>query len=165
MTTILPGQKSYPNQSIVTIHKPQYKENFLQVAIDEWHEAFIKLPRISFSLYLYLCGNQDGFNRALSSADFQKRLNVSDSSYRRAVDDLLAAGYLMMRNDKKNTMDFYTSPRPTTYVKPERKKKPTTGGEAASAEPVSFDEGSYEPDSYEAYLKEYYASSPGKWRP
>lgn len=29
MTTILPGQKSYPNQSIVTIHKPQYKENFL----------------------------------------------------------------------------------------------------------------------------------------
>ena len=57
MTTILPGQKSYPNQSIVTIHKPQYKENFLQVAIDEWQDAFIKLPRISFSLYLYLCGN------------------------------------------------------------------------------------------------------------
>jgi len=50
-------------------------------------------------------------------------------------------------------------------VKPERKKKSTTGGGAASAEPVSFDEASYEPDSYEAYLKEYYASSPGKWRP
>ena len=165
MTTILPGQKSYPNQSNVTIHKPQYKENFLQVSIEEWEEAFIKLPRISFSLYLYLCGNQDGFNRALSSADFQKRLNVSDSSYRRAVDDLLAAGYLMMRNDKKNTMDFYTSPQSTTYVKPERKKKSTTGGGAASAEPVSMDDAPCEPDSYKAYLKEYYASSPGNWRP
>jgi len=95
----------------------------------------------------------------------QKRLNVSDSSYRRAVEDLLAAGYLLMRNDKQNTMDFYTSPQPTTYVKPERKKKSTTGGEAARAEPVSFEEGPCEPDSYEAYLKEYYASSPGKWRP
>ena len=29
MTTITPKQKSYPNQSIVTIHKPQYRENFL----------------------------------------------------------------------------------------------------------------------------------------
>ncbi len=158
---------SVPNQSTITIHKPQYKENFLQVSIEEWHEAFIKLPaRISFAMYIYLCSNANGFPLALSPADFMKQLNVSKSSYDRAVDDLLAAGYLMMRNGKKNTMDFYTSPQPTDYVKKEyNKKKPASGGEAASAEPVSFDEGSYEPDSYEAYLKEYYASSPGKWRP
>ena len=116
-------------------------------------------------MYIYLCSNANGFPLALSPADFMKQLNVSKSSYDRAVDDLLAAGYLMMRNGKKNTMDFYTSPQPTTYVKKVSKKKDITGGEAASAEPVSFDEGSYEPDSYEAYLKEYYASSPGKWRP
>lgn len=164
MTTILPGQKSYPNQSIVTIHKPQYKENFLQVSIDEWQEAFIKLPRIFFSLYLYLCGNQDGFPLSLSSADIQKRLNVSDSSYRRAVEYLLAAGYLMMRNDKKNTMDFYTSPQPTTYVKPERKKKPVTGGGAASAEPVSIDEAPCEPPAYEEPPRVIYrSSSPYGW--
>lgn len=165
MTTILPGQKSYPNQSIVTIHKPQYRENFLQVAIAEWEEAFIKLPRISFGLYLYMSGNQDGFPLSLSSADVQKRLNVSDSSYRRAVEDLLAAGYLMMRNDNERTLDFYTSPQPTSYMKKERKKKPSTGDGAASAASVSIEEPPYEPDSYEAYLKEYYASSPGKWRP
>lgn len=29
MTTIIPKQKSYPNQKSITIHKPQYKENFL----------------------------------------------------------------------------------------------------------------------------------------
>lgn len=79
-------------------------------------------------MYIYLCSNANGFPLALSPADFMKQLNVSKSSYDRAVDDLLAAGYLMMRNDKKNTMDFYTAPQPTTYVKKERKKKPATGG-------------------------------------
>lgn len=167
MTTILPGQKSYPNQSTVTIHKPQYKENFLQVAIDEWQEAFINLPaRISFAMYIYLCSNANGFPLALSPADFMKQLNVSKSSYDRAVDDLLAAGYLMMRNDKKNTMDFYTSPQPTTYVKPERKKKPVTGGGAASAEPVSIEEAPCEPPAYEEpSYRAYHSSSPYRWEP
>ena len=112
-------------------------------------------------MYLYLCGNQDGFPLALSSADVQKRLNVSDSSYRRAVEDLLAAGYLMMRNDKKNTMDFYTSPQPTTYVKKETKKKNVTGGGAASAEPVSIDEAPVEPPDYEEQPRVIYRSSSG----
>ena len=125
------------------------------------------MPRISFALYLYLCGNQNGFPLALSPADFMKKMNVSKSSYDRAVDDLLAAGYLMMRNDKKNTMDFYTSPQSTTYVKPERKKKPNTGGGAASAASVSIEEApcelSAEDDAeYREYLASY-SSSPYKW--
>ena len=117
-------------------------------------------------MYLYLCGNQDGFPLALSSADFQKRLNVSDSSYRRAVDDLLAAGYLMMRNDKKNTMDFYTSPQPTTYVKKVSKKKDITGGGAASAASVSIEEAPYEPPEDEELSYGTYSSfSPYSWEP
>lgn len=117
-------------------------------------------------MYLYLCSNANGFPLALSPADFMKQLNVSKSSYDRAVDDLLAAGYLLMRNGKKNTMDFYTSPKPTTYVKPERKKKPTTGGGAASAEPVSIDEAPCEPPAYEEpSYSAYYSSSSYKWEP
>ena len=158
MTTILPGQKSYPNQSIVTIHKPRYKENFLQVAIDEWQEAFVTLPRISLGLYLYLCGNQDGFPLALSSADVQKRLSISDSSYRRAVDDLLAAGYLIMRNDNKHTLDFYTTPQPTTYVKKKRQKKISTDGGAAAAGTVSVNVPSQEPPAFEESLPNTYSS-------
>ena len=157
---------SFPNQSIVTIHKPKYEGDFVQVSIAEWQEAFARLPRISFGLYLYLCGNKDTFELALSSADVQKRLHVSDSSYRRAVDDLLAAGYLMMRNDKKNTMDFYTLPQPTTYVKKERKKKNVTDDAAASAEPVSMDEFSLEPPAEEEPPRRtYYSSSPYRWEP
>ena len=156
---------SFPNQSVITIHKPQYKENFLQVSIDEWQEAFARLPaRISFAFYLYLCGNANGFPLALSSADFMKQLNVSKSSYDRAVDDLLAAGYLMMRNDKKNTMDFYTSPQPTTYVKKVSKKKDVTGGEAASAEPVSIEAAPCEPpEDEEPPYGTYSSFSPYRW--
>ena len=102
------------------------------------------------------CQYANGFPLALSPADFMKQLNVSKSSYDRAVDDLLAAGYLMMRNDKKNTMDFYTSPQPTTYVKKESKKKNAIGGGAASAEPVSIEESPCEPPADDAY--DYYAS-------
>ena len=158
---------SVANQSIVTIHKPQYKENFLQVSIDEWHEAFNKLPaRISFAMYIYLCSNANGFPLALSPADFMKQLNVSKSSYDRAVDDLLAAGYLMMRNDKKNTMDFSTSPQPTTYVKKESKKKNVTGGGAASAEPVSIEEAPCVPPADEEPPCDTYSSfSPYRWEP
>ena len=139
---------TYPNQSVITIHKPQYGGNFLQVSIDEWQEAFATLPRCSFGLYLYLCGNMDGFKCGLSSIDVQRCLGISDSSYRRGVEDLLGAGYLIMRKGKKNTMDFYTSPQPTDYVKKERKKKPATDGGSAAA-PVSMDAAPYEPPVYE----------------
>ena len=115
-------------------------------------------------MYIYLCSNANGFPLALSPADFMKQLNVSKSSYDRAVDDLLVAGYLMMRNDKKNTMDFYTSPQPTTYVKKESKKKNATGGGAASAEPVSIEAAPYEPPAYEeASYNTYYSSSQYGW--
>ena len=115
-------------------------------------------------MYIYLCSNANGFPLALSPADFMKQLNVSKSSYDRAVDDLLAAGYLMMRNGKKNTMDFYTSPQPTTYVKKVSKKKDVTGGGAASAEPVSIEEAPCEPPAYEeASYNTYYSSSQYGW--
>lgn len=163
MTTILPGQKSYPNQSIVTIHKPQYKENFLQVSIDEWQQAYINLPaKSSFGLYLYLCGNQDTFNLWLSSADVQHALGISDSSYRRAVEDLLGEGYLIMRNGNPRTLDFYTTPQPTTYVKKERKKKKSsTGGRAAF---VSDDAIPSEPPAVERQTYASASFSPYQWQ-
>ena len=123
------------------------------------------LPRSSFGLYLYLCGNQNGYPLSLSSVAVQQALGISDSSYRRAVEDLLAAGYLIMRNGKKNTMDFYTTPQPTSYVKKERKKKKSaSGGGAASAEPVSIDEAPFEPPEDEELSYGTYSSfSPYRW--
>ena len=124
------------------------------------------LPRSSFGLYLYLCGNQNGYPLSLSSVAVQQALGISDSSYRRAVEDLLAAGYLIMRNDNERTLDFYTSPQPTSYMKKERKKKSVTGGGAACAASVSIEEAPYEPPEDEALSYGTYSSfSPYRWEP
>jgi len=36
---------SFANQRTVTIHKPSYNKNFVQVDIDDWQEAYDSLPK------------------------------------------------------------------------------------------------------------------------
>lgn len=119
---------SFPNQRTVTIHKPKYDGNFVQVDINDWQEAFDHLTRSGFGLYLYCCGNQDGYKLELSSAAVQNALHISDSSYRRAVEELLEKGYFIQNTTTK--FDFFTTPQPTSYV-PKPKKKKASGGAAA----------------------------------
>ena len=70
-----------------------------------------------------------------------------------------------MRNDNKRTLDFYTTPQPTNYVKKERKKKkPAADDGGAGAAPVSMDDVSDEPPAeedaeYRKYLASFSSSS------
>ena len=118
---------SYPNQSIVTIHKEPYFQDFMQVGKDEWMPAFADLAPGSFGLYLYLCGNMNNYKLALSSVAVQQALGFSDSTYRRAKEELLEKGYLIAEDGNKHKLHFYPSPQPTTYVSKKKKK-----GSAAS---------------------------------
>lgn len=126
---------SFANQRTVKIHKPVYDGSFVQVSIDEWQEAFDLLTKSGFGLYLYCCGNMDGYKLELSSAAVQNALHISDSSYRRAVEELLKHGYFIQKTNTK--YDFYTTPQPTTYVsKPKKAKKTPSTADAA----LIFDE-------------------------
>ena len=118
---------SFPNQRTVTIHKPLYEGNFVQVDIDDWQEAFALLTKSGFGLYLYCCSNMNGYKLGLSSAAVQNALHISDSSYRRAVEELLEKGYFIQNTTTK--YDFYTSPQPTSYVPKPKKKKETPATE------------------------------------
>ena len=122
---------SFPNQRTVTIHKPLYEGNFVQVDIDDWQEAFALLTKSGFGLYLYCCSNMNGYKLGLSSAAVQNALHISDTSYRRAVEELLKKGYFIQNTTTK--YDFYTSPQPTSYVPKSKKKKASDGGAAAPA--------------------------------
>ena len=122
---------SFPNQRTVTIHKPLYEGNFVQVDIDDWQEAFALLTKSGFGLYLYCCSNMNGYKLGLSSAAVQNALHISDTSYRRAVKELLKKGYFIQNTTTK--YDFYTSPQPTSYVPKPKKKKASDGGAAAPA--------------------------------
>ena len=124
---------SYPNQKTVTVHKTRCYQDFMQVNKDEWMDAFSALTRSGFGLYLYCCGNQDGYKLGLSSAAVQNALHISDSSYRRAVEELLEHGYFIPKNKTNTKFDFFTTPQPTSYVPEPKKTKKKSGGGGAAA--------------------------------
>jgi len=135
---------SYPNQKTVTVHKTRCYQDFMQVNKDEWMDAFSTLTRSGFGLYLYCCGNMNGYRFALSSQAVQNALGISDSSYRRAVEELLANGYFIEENNNK-TLHFYTTPQPTSYIpKPKKSKKAAS---AADAAPIFEETPAAEPDA------------------
>lgn len=136
---------TYANQKTVTIHKEKYHQDFLQVGKDEWMAAYDKLPRGAFGLYLYLCGNMNGYRLGLSSAAVQDALGVSDSTYRRAIESLLEEGYLIQDGNNKN-LHFYPKPQPTTYVKKQSKTKMAAAPETCAPAPVHEPEDDPEPD-------------------
>lgn len=100
---------SVPNQKIIRIHKTKYRENFLQIGIDEWQTAVKVMNKSEFALYLYLAGNADCFNLELSREAFEKATGYKKTSYSDAVNKLIKLGYLV--NRQGNIYDFYTSPR------------------------------------------------------
>lgn len=154
---------SFANQRTVTIHKPTYIGNFVQVDIDDWQEAYATLTKSGFGLYLYCCGNMDGYKLELSSAAVQNALHISDSSYRRAVEELLEHGYFIPKNKTNTKYDFFTTPQPTSYVpKPKKTKKKSDGGgvaapvleETPAAEPI--EEPTRQPYSFSPALTRAY---------
>ena len=126
---------TFPNQDQVTIHKERYDGNFLQVSIDEWTTAFATLKPGTFGLYLYLCGNMDGFHLALSSAAVQHALGYSDSTYRRAKKELIEKGYLVVSERSHHVMDFFPTPPVMNAPEMTAAAAPVTSELRASAAP------------------------------
>ena len=110
---------SFPNQMFVTIHKDKCEHDFLQVNKSDWMEAYSTLNRGAFGLYLYLCGNMNGFHLGLSSVAVQRALGISDSTYRRAKKALVDAGYLI---EGHNAHDYHFYPTPQFDVSVKKEK-------------------------------------------
>ena len=100
--------KTYPNQKVIHIQKRTYEDNFLQVSNDEWQRAARELSGSAFKLYLYLAGNKDGFDLALSQKAVEDTTGLSKNTYHRAVEELETKGYLS--STKGNVYVFSTSP-------------------------------------------------------
>lgn len=107
--------ESYPNQKMVQIHRDmpkQTKENkrpFVVAYTDAIEAAAQNIHKPStFKLYLYCICNRDNYHFALSPQDFATRYGISLDSAKDAVKDLIALGYLVLR--EKKTYDFYETP-------------------------------------------------------
>lgn len=101
---------TYPNQKVIHINKPQYSENFLSVGNSEWQNACNNLTYNAFKLYLYLAGNADGFDLALSKVAVQNRIKMSDNTYTTVVKELREKDYIIQKQG--NIYEFYTTPYP-----------------------------------------------------
>lgn len=101
---------SVANQKIVIIKKEKYKDNFLQIGIDEWQKAVRdeKLNYSEFCLYLYLAGNMNDFRLELSQSAFQNATGYRKTSFHDAVKGLIEKGYLVQRMN--NSYEFHTTP-------------------------------------------------------
>ena len=93
----------YANQKTIIINKKKYDKNFLQIGIDEWQEAYKKLKPTAFAIYLYLCGNKDGYHFDLSPAAIDNALGIKKTAYYSAIQQLEEENYIVDGN-------FYTTP-------------------------------------------------------
>ena len=120
---------SVPNQLTVKIQKPQYKEKFLQIGIDEWIYASKKFPPATFKLYLYLAGNKDNFSLELSQQAVENAIGIKKTAYHDGLNELKDAGYLKLL--KGNIWTF--SPKV-----PEEEKEKDNSADANTESPVEI---------------------------
>lgn len=101
--------KTVANQKIIIIKKTPCKSNFLQVSNEEWMQAAVKCEKsfAAFKLYLYLAGNEVGYNLALSQVAVEQALGIKKTGYYDAISKLQELGYLV--DIGKNQMEFYTA--------------------------------------------------------
>lgn len=103
---------TYPNQKIIHINK-ETTTNFLQVDKDAWMNASNELNYGTFKMYLYLAGNQDDFDLALSPVAVKEKLGISKNTYHRAIEELIEKNYLVLKQG--NIYDFYVYPQEGIY--------------------------------------------------
>lgn len=100
--------QTFPNQKIIHINREPVKDNFLQIKIENWYNANKDLEPYGLQLYLYLAGNKDGFNLALSQKDAEEA-GIRPTTFHKYINVLIEKGYLVQRVG--NIYDFYETPR------------------------------------------------------
>lgn len=99
-----------PNQKIIHINRePLEKEKgFLSINKENWYAANKDLEPYGLVLYLYLAGNKDGFDLALSQTDAEQTVGIKKTSFHKYVNILIEKGYLVQKQG--NVYDFYERP-------------------------------------------------------
>ena len=103
-----------PNQKIVHIHRDMPKDgegNFLLIKKENLYNAYRDLNATALVLYLYLAGNKDGFDLALSPKAIHAEMGFPKSTCRDHIHTLIAKGYLVPMHENSNIYHFYEIPK------------------------------------------------------
>ena len=97
----------YKNQKLIINKKNDCDKNFIKVSNDEWMYAARNLKDSTFKLYMYLAKDKEDYQSALSPVAVKNHVGLSESSYRRAVSELIDKGYLVKQNFKNVDYEAY----------------------------------------------------------
>ena len=105
-----------PNQKVVHVHrdmpdKNKKEGNFLLIKKENWYAANKDLEPYGLQLYLYIAGNRDGFDFALSQEAAEREAGIKKTSYHKYVNLMIEKGYLVPRKENSNIYDFYEVPK------------------------------------------------------
>ena len=96
-----------PNQKVVHVNRQKCDKNFLQISKDNWYAANKDLGPYGLQLYLYIAGNRDGFDFALSQEAAERDAGITKTTFHKYVKVLIEKGYLVPRKENSNIYDFY----------------------------------------------------------
>ena len=100
-----------PNQKVVHVNRQKCEKNFLQISKENWYAANKALSPYGLQLYLYIAGNRDGFDFALSQEAAEREAGIKKTSYHKYVNLMIEKGYLVPRKENSNVYDFYEVPK------------------------------------------------------
>ena len=100
-----------PNQKVVHVNRQKCDKNFLQISKDNWYAANKNLGPYGLQLYLYIAGNRNGFDFALSQEAAEREAWIKKTSYHKYVNLMIEKGYLVPRKENSNIFDFYEVPK------------------------------------------------------
>lgn len=100
-----------PNQKVVHVNRQKCDKNFLQISKENWYAVNKDLGPYGLQLYLYIAGNKDGFDLALSQEAAEQEAGIKKTTYHSYVKTLIAKGYLVPRKENSNIYDFYEIPK------------------------------------------------------
>lgn len=100
-----------PNQKVVHVNRQKCDKNFLQISKDNWYAANKDLEPYGLQLYLYIAGNRDGFDFALSQEAAERDAGITKTTFHKYVKVLIEKGYLVPRKENSNIYDFYEVPK------------------------------------------------------
>lgn len=108
--------KTVPNQKVVHVHrdmpdKNKKEGNFLLIKKENWYAANKDLEPYGLQLYLYIAGNRDGFDFALSQEAAERDAGITKTTFHKYVKVLIEKGYLVPRKENSNIYDFYEVPK------------------------------------------------------
>ena len=99
---------SVPNQRKIIIERTTdtVRKDYLKVSNESLYTAMYNLKNSAFKLWVYFADNMNGYAIDLYPVDFCSKSGISDSTYRRAFDELQDLGYLIKSEKNDNLFLF-----------------------------------------------------------